>query len=84
MALAAMESLFELLDYPNITQFWYGYSIHAQVVGVALNLLKMLWSNEMELGQNGPFYGLWVSSRTFNKHWAMIDKKASRFHVSNS
>ena len=76
MTLVAMESLFELLEYPNITQFWYGSSSMLKLLGVALNLLKMLWSNEMELGQNGHFYGLWVSSRTFNKHWAMIDKKA--------
>lgn len=84
MALVAMESLFELLDYPNITQFWYGYSSMLRLLGMVLNLLKILWSNEMELGQNRHFYGLWVSSRTFNKHWAMIDKKASRFHVPNS
>ena len=84
MALVAMESLFELLDYSNITQFWYGYSSMLRLLGVALNLLKILWSNEMELDQNGHFYRFWVSSRTFNKHWTMIDKKASRFHVSNS
>ena len=83
MALVAMESLFELLDYPNITQFWCGYSSMLRLLWVALNLLKILWSNEMELDQNGHFFGLWVSSRTFNKHWAMIDKKTSRFHVSN-
>ena len=56
MTLVAMESLFELLDYPNIAQFWYGYSPMIRLLGVTLNLLKMLWSNEMELGQNGHFY----------------------------
>ena len=29
----------------------------------------------MELGQNGHFYGLWISSRNFSKHWAMVNKK---------
>ena len=43
----AMETVFRLLNYPNYHTF--------MVFGILPNLLEELWSNEMELGQNGHF-----------------------------
>ena len=47
------------------------------LLGVSPNLLEELWTNKMELSQNGHFYGFWVSSSNSSRHWVMVDKKST-------
>ena len=57
----AMGTIFVILDYPNIAQLWWIYSPMHKLLELPQCLLEELSPNKMELGQNGHFYGLWVS-----------------------
>lgn len=69
-----METLFGILDHPNI-KFWWGYSSMRRLLTVATELLEELWPEKTKLGQIDHFYEIWVSSSYSSKYWAMTDKK---------
>ena len=61
--------------HPNTTHLLLGYLYTHSFFGVPSNLLQGLLPNERTLGQNGHFYGLWISSSSSSKQREMVDEK---------